>query len=92
MCWGSAQRQDLQFSVEQHCVWMLWHILLDVSLDSVDDYSVAGLDLIPSTNLLLPPTRLCGLIGPMWCFVMTTELPLISVKVLQGQCGLELNF
>lgn len=90
-CWRSTQRQDLQFSVELQCVLILWHILLDVSLDSVDDYSVAGPDLTPSTNLLLPPMRLCGQIGPMWCFVMTTELPLISVKVLQGQHGLELN-
>ena len=50
-------------------------------MDSVNGYSVAGLDLNPSSNLLLPPMRLCGVIGPMWCFVMTGKLSLISVKV-----------
>lgn len=76
-------------------MWMLWHILLDVTLDSVEGYSVAGLELNPSANLLPPPMRLCGLIGSMWRFVMTTKLLLITVKVkvfLQGQCGLEMNF
>lgn len=62
-------------------MWMLWHILLDVTLDSVEGYSVAGLELNPSANLLPPPMRLCGLIGSMWRFVMTTKLLLITVKV-----------
>lgn len=64
---------------------------------------MAGLDLNPSSNLLLPPTRLCELIGPMWHFVMATEPSLIFVKVsafslllcgyfLRGQCGLEFGF
>lgn len=49
----------------------------------MEGYSVVGLDLNLSSNLLLPAIRLCGMIGPMWRFVMTVELSLIFVRV----CG-----
>lgn len=62
-------------------VWPLCDILLDVSFESVEGCSVAGLDLDPSSNLLLPLIRLCRLIGSMWCFVMSTELSLTFVRV-----------
>lgn len=52
-----------------------------MSLRADEGYSVSGPDLNPSSNLLLPPMRLCGLIGPMWHFVMTMELYLAVDKV-----------